>query len=477
MSCATRYNGTSSVMAAVTGCPAAATAQTRPAASRTVQPNQPGPMDVPQDVMDLAHYYRDMGATMYIVGGACRDHLMGQPPADYDLLVVGLDEMVAPQPFEQVISNAPVYLVGEHEVALARREINQGQGKAGFEFVADASISVGDDLARRDFTVNAIAYNPLSREFVDPYNGQSDIKQKMLRPVSSAFVESPERVLRGAAFSSRLNFDPSPEFVVYAQAMKHDFETIPREQLWRFFEKGLVKGVKPGNFLRVLQVTGWVDHFPPIAAMIDCPQDEEYHPEGDVFAHTAHVMDELAGKGMTLLLAGLCHDMGKPATTTTKNGRIVSPGHAQHIEPTNQFLDAICAPKAIRAEVASLVVNHMAHIGVDVSERYVRRLSKRLQPSSIADLYALATADHFGRPPLPKRVPEKLQQILEIAQEQRVESEPIKPLVQGRHLIQLGMRPSREFGDILRSAEEAQIDGEFSTVEDGIEWLRDHLNK
>lgn len=243
MSCATRYNGTSSVMAAVTGCPAAATAQTRPAASRTVQPNQPGPMDVPQDVMDLAHYYRDMGATMYIVGGACRDH-----------------------------------------------------------------------------------------------------------------------------------------------------------------------------------------------------------------------------------------NMGKPATTTTKNGRIVSPGHAQHIEPTNQFLDAICAPKAIRAEVASLVVNHMAHIGVDVSERYVRRLSKRLQPSSIADLYALATADHFGRPPLPKRVPEKLQQILEIAQEQRVEREPIKPLVQGRHLIQLGMRPSREFGDILRSAEEAQIDGEFSTVEDGIEWLRDRLN-
>jgi tRNA nucleotidyltransferase (CCA-adding enzyme) len=430
-------------------------------------------MNIPNDIYTLASFYQDHNAKLYVVGGACRDHFMGIPVTDYDLLVVGLDEMIAPVHYQKVISNAPVYLVGDYEIALARREVKVSSGKSGFEFVSDRFVSLYDDLYRRDFTVNSIAYGVLDGVFYDPFGGIQDIVDRVLHPVSSSFTESPERVLRGAAFSARFGFEVSQYFVYLSRNMYNDFYTIPREQLWRFFEKGLSKAIKPSNFLRVLEQTRWVEHFPEISALAYCPQDRNYHPEGDVLTHTGHVMDELAGKGITLLLAGLCHDMGKPATTYTLDGKIVSPGHAEFIEPTISFLDSICTPHSIRDRAVSLVRHHMAHIGVEVSNRYVRRLSKKVH--SINDLYTLCVADHFGRPPLPRIVPENLQKIVKIAETLDIVNHEIKPIIMGRDLIDLGLNPSPKFSQILAEAENAQIEGDFDSLEGGILWLKYYL--
>jgi tRNA nucleotidyltransferase (CCA-adding enzyme) len=242
--------------------------------------------------------------------------------------------------------------------------------------------------------------------------------------------------------------------------------------------------------LEFLLQTEWVEHFPEINAMRGVRQDPEWHPEGDVFVHTAHCCDAMSTleewkqsdseTRIVYMLATLTHDMGKATTTTQaeKRGevRIVSPGHEEASgELADAFLERINAPNIIRERVRPLVTNHMAHFQT-VSDRAVRRLAKRLEPENIRGLVTLMTADSFGRPPLPREVPESVRMISAKAEELSVREEPPEPILLGRHLLEYGFHPGKELGQLLNAAYEAQLAGEFNDLSSGLRWLSEAPN-
>jgi len=241
----------------------------------------------------------------------------------------------------------------------------------------------------------------------------------------------------------------------------------------------------PSRGLKFLVETEWVEHFPEIRVLVGTPQDPEWHPEGDVFTHTCHCLDALVKlpgwqsadpeTRVVLSLAVLAHDLAKPFTTREemKDGRrrIVSPGHEEAGGPlAEQFLARINAPNAIRERIIPLVTNHLAHLN-RITERVVRRLAKRLDPETIQRLAIVITADSFGRPPSPQMVPESVLELLEMAEALQLQAGAPKPILLGRHLIELGMHPGPEFGVILDAAFEAQLEGRFLDLAQALRWL------
>jgi tRNA nucleotidyltransferase (CCA-adding enzyme) len=245
---------------------------------------------------------------------------------------------------------------------------------------------------------------------------------------------------------------------------------------------------KPSAGLRFLKDTGWLRHFPHIAALEGTPQDPEWHPEGDVFTHTCHCCDALASlpewreaddtTRRVLMFAVLAHDFAKPQTTheAEREGRmrIVSPGHEEQGGPLAEaFLTQIDSPNEIKERVIPLVTHHLAHLQ-SASDRSVRRLANFLKPATISELCLVMTADHFGRPPKPKIIHEGILDLRAKAEELRLRDAAPKPLLQGRHLIARGMKPGKHFGTLLDEAFEAQLEGAFTDLEGALRWLDGH---
>ena len=224
--------------------------------------------------------------------------------------------------------------------------------------------------------------------------------------------------------------------------------------------------------------------YPELKAMIGCPQDPEFHPEGDVWTHTLLVADEAAtiaerdGLGRDeraiLVLAALCHDVGKPATTETIDGRIRSRGHCETIETFQEFLARLGTPSEMVDRLVGLCRYHLSHVDFQDSPRHVRRLSVALADAgeTLEMLGRLVEADHSGRPPLPKRLPEKMKAMLDMAQNLNVQTKGPEPLLLGRHLLELGFAPGPKMGEILRSVFEVQLNGEIQSLEEAKEWVR-----
>jgi tRNA nucleotidyltransferase (CCA-adding enzyme) len=271
------------------------------------------------------------------------------------------------------------------------------------------------------------------------------------------------------------------------------FAELPIERVWGEWDKWAVKSVRPSRGLAVLEETGWLRHFPEIAALRGTPQEPEWHPEGDVFTHTQHCLDALAGldgwrtsepaRRRMLTLAVLAHDFGKPATTARAERRgamrWVSPGHESAGGPLAEaFLRRIGAPVELIPPVCALVVHHLVHHhgGGGYTDAQVRRLARRLAPATIEDLALVMTADAMGRPPVPPA--ETLVLVGELrakAHELELARAAPKPLVKGRHLVALGRVPGRQFKPILDAAFEAQLDGAFGDETGGVAWLKRHL--
>jgi tRNA nucleotidyltransferase (CCA-adding enzyme) len=236
--------------------------------------------------------------------------------------------------------------------------------------------------------------------------------------------------------------------------------------------------------LTFLRECGWLQAYPELAALIGCPQNPKWHPEGDVWTHTLLVTDEAAKIAMrdrlnthdraTLVLAALCHDVGKPETTEVCADRVRSPGHAGATETFRHFLDRIGAPASIVERVIALCIHHLAHIDFTDSARHVRRLAWSLSRGgeTVEMLARLVEADSSGRPPLPKGLPERMTRLLGLARQLQAADTSPRPLLLGRHLLALGFKPGPYMGDMLRAAYEAQLDGEFTQLEAAYEWVR-----
>ncbi len=434
------------------------------------------------------------GGDPIFVGGCIRDEILNIPCKDTDIEVFGLSA----QQLIQILSNfGKVSVVGESfgviklrigdeefDFTLPRRDNKIGRGHKAFEIEFDHTMTPLEAAKRRDFTINAIGKRS-NGEFVDPFNGQEDIHNKILRHVSEHFAEDPLRVLRGFQFAARFEMTVCDETVVLCNSLKNEFDTLAKERIWGEWFKWATKSKNPSLGLEFLKKTDWISLFPKLADIIDVPQDSTWHPEGEVFSHTCHVVNEAQRiierecindeeDKAVIILAALCHDFGK-AITTVKNekGRWTAPNHAfEGVPLARNFLEQIGCLERIIERVLPLVQEHMVHLGATISEKMVRRLSVRLGKATIRELLFIIEADHSGRPPLPRELPESAREIQKIAQELALEDVEQKPLIMGRHLMELGMEPSPIFGVITKQAFESQLDGHFSTLEEGLEWVK-----
>lgn len=431
----------------------------------------------------------------FLVGGCVRDSLLGIPCKDFDVEVFGVD-------YEALVKALRRWgrtdLVGRsfdvikltvhgqtHDFSIPRRDSKVAPGHKGFEIAFDPSITPEEAASRRDFTINSLLFDPRHGEVLDFFGGQEDLRNRILRHTSDAFAEDPLRVLRGMQFAARFGLKIAPETAALCRSIKDSFGEMAVERVREEWFKWASKSRVPSAGLRFLEGTGWLEHFPEVQALRGTPQDPEWHPEGDVFTHTCHCLDALVKlpawqsadeeSRIVYSLAVLAHDFAKPATTheTLKDGRmrIVSPGHEEAGGPVaTQFLTRINAPKVFQDRIPPLVQNHLAHLQAQ-TERSVRRLARRLWPENIQGLSIVITADHFGRPPKPQIVPEGLTSMLEIAARLKLQEAAPKPILLGRHLMHLGMKPGRDMGRVTAAAFEAQLEGAFADLEGAHEWL------
>lgn len=294
----------------------------------------------------------------YIVGGAVRDELLGYPIKDKDYVVVGStpEQMVAAG-FRPVGKDFPVFLHPKthDEYALARTERKTAKGYKGFVVHASPEITLEQDLARRDLTVNAIAKNEVG-EFVDPFHGIDDIKSKTLRHVSDAFVEDPVRILRIARFSARLaDFNIAPETLSLMQQMVDagEVDALVAERVWQELAKGLMEK-KPARMFEVLRSCGALKRIiPELDNLWGVPQPPQHHPEVDTGVHVMMVLDYAAQKAFSLPVrfAALMHDLGKG--TTPKE---MLPRHIGHEERGVHLVKEVCKRLRVPNDCKELAV-------------------------------------------------------------------------------------------------------------------------
>ncbi len=303
----------------------------------------------------------------YLVGGAVRDALMGVNGSDRDWVVVGgTPEALVAQGYQPVGKDFPVFLHPDthEEYALARTERKTARGYHGFTVYASPDVTLEQDLARRDLTINAIAQDELGQR-IDPYGGERDIAAKVLRHVTDAFREDPVRILRVARFAARFpKFTVAPETMTLMREMVADGEVdaLVSERVWQELSRGLM-GVKPSRMLQVLRDCGALQRLlPEVDKLYGVPQRAEYHPEIDTGIHLEMVLDASARMNAPLdvRFACLCHDLGKGTTPAD-----VLPRHIGHEQRSEKLTRALCTrwrvPVACK-ELAELVAREHGNI-------------------------------------------------------------------------------------------------------------------
>src|SRR2546421_1529696 len=449
--------------------------------------------DIPEIVLKLAEAIRDAEGRALLVGGCVRDELMGRPPKDWDVEVYGVDPLRLREILERfgevnVVGEAfTVYKIGAHlDISLPRRERKHGRGHRAFIVEGDPAMSLEDATSRRDFTINAILKDPLTGEVIDPFRGREDLRAQILRAVSpQTFAEDSLRVLRAAQFAARFEFRVEPATVALCRTI--DMPDLPAERIWGEMEKLLLRAARPSIGLGWLHALGVVDQlFPELKSLIDVPQDPEWHPEGDVFVHTRLVADRARSlvddldypRQVTVMLAALCHDFGKPATTAFVDGRIRSREHEDAgVDPTTAFLDRLNIHTLdgydVRTQVIALVRDHLKPGEFykkrdEVGDGAFRRLARKCE---LDLLYRVAKADSLGRNAewLPREkwyTAEAQEWFIARAKALEVASQPPAPILLGRHLLELGLEPGPRIGEITKAVYEMQLDGSVTTLEE-----------
>jgi tRNA nucleotidyltransferase (CCA-adding enzyme) len=439
----------------------------------------------------LAHSVRDHGGRALIVGGYVRDRLLGRTSKDLDLEVFGIPEADLPAILasfgrvEAVGQAFAVYKVGQVDVALPRRESKTGRGHKGFTVTGDPWMSPEDAARRRDFTINAISWDPLDEVYVDPVNGRADLEARVLRVVDpQRFGDDSLRVLRALQFAARFDLHMTAETAAICRSIPLD--DLPAERVWGELEKLLLRAEMPSigfTLARDLGVTARL--LPEMHALIDCPQEPEWHPEGDVWIHTLMVIDIARQRNgdldrarlASVMLAAVCHDLGKPATTAFIDGRIRSLGHEEAgVAPATQFLDRLNVHSLdgfdVRHQVLAITAHHLKpgafyKVRSEVTDSAFRRLALKVDMELLA---RLAHADCLGR--TGDFDCSAMSWFLERARALGVEHKPPAPILMGRHLLALGVPPGPRVGEILKAVYELQLDGAVTDLDAALDQAR-----
>jgi tRNA nucleotidyltransferase (CCA-adding enzyme) len=450
--------------------------------------------DVPALVGDIARAAAAAGGRAYVVGGWVRDRLLGLSPKDADVEVFGLPaDALRPLlerfgPVNTVGESFTVFKVGDVDVALPRRDSKSGRGHRGFVVEGDPGMTVEEAARRRDFTINAISFDPLTGGYLDPFNGRADLDRRVLRVVDPAtFGEDSLRVLRGIQFAARFECQLEPATRDLCASIPLD--DLPAERIWGEIEKLLLQPRRPSLGWRLALELGVVQRlFPEMAALVDCPQEPEWHPEGDVWIHTLMVVDQARTRiddldhprKVTIMLGAVCHDLGKPPTTAWLDGRIRSIDHEQAgVAPSTQLMDRLNVHSMggydVRAQVLGIVAHHLKPLAfyksvTPVSDGAFRRLALKVDLEMLA---RVAQADCLGR--TGNFDCSGIGWFLERARALGVQHAPPPRLLLGRHLIALGVQPGPAMGQILGQVYEQQLDGRVATLEEATAAARDIL--
>ncbi len=344
---------------------------------------------------------------IYRVGGAVRDEMLGLPVKDVDWVVVGAtpDDMIA-QGYKPVGKDFPVFLHPKthEEYALARTERKSGHGYKGFQVYAAPDVTLEEDLLRRDLTINAMAQDE-DGNIVDPFNGAADVKARVLRHVSDAFVEDPVRVLRLARFAARFDFEVAPETMALMRQMVSTGEVdhLVPERVWQEVAKGLMEDT-PSHMFNILRECGALARvMPEIDALFGVPQPEKHHPEIDTGVHVMMVVDYAASQQLPLptRFAALCHDLGKARTPQE-----LLPAHHGHegkgVPLVEKFCERIRAPAECRDLAIMVCRDHTnVHRALELRAATVLELFGRCdglrKPDRFAAMLDACAADARGR--------------------------------------------------------------------------------
>lgn len=435
----------------------------------------------------IARAVRDAGGRALIVGGWVRDRALGLAPKDLDIEVFGIEAPALRTVLERigqvdaVGESFTVYKVGGLDVSLPRRESKTGRGHKGFTVEGDPHLSFEDAARRRDFTINAMSWDPLSGETIDPFHGADDLKAGLLRAVdATTFADDSLRVLRAVQFAAR--FDLTLDENTRALCRSLPLDDLPAERIWSEVEKLLLRAPCPSGGLALALDLGIVDQlWPELKALVGCEQEYEWHPEGDVWIHTLMVTDQARGRldgldyprSVVMMLSALCHDMGKPATTRFEDGRIRSKGHEEAgVAPATTFLDRLNIHSLegydVRRTVLGIVAHHLKptmffKAPTPVGDGAFRRLAQKVELELLA---RFAKADCHGRAGTFEC--DAMDWFIERARALGVEHQPPAPFLLGRHVLALGIPPGPRVGELLKTVYEKQLDGQVTTADEAL---------
>ena len=444
-------------------------------------------VDPEQQARRVATAVRDAGGRALCVGGFVRDQLLHRPSKDLDIEVFGIaQDALLPLlrslgRVEPVGQAFPVYKLGAIDVALPRRESKTGRGHKGFTVEGDPAMLFDEAARRRDFTINAIGWDPLTDQYLDPFGGRDDLQRRVLRVVDpQTFPDDSLRVLRALQFAARFELTIDPDTARICSSIALD--DLPAERIWGEFEKLLLQAERPSIGFALARELGVIHRLlPEMEALYDCPQDPEWHPEGNVWIHTLMVIDKARelnrdlerSRLAAIMLGAVCHDLGKPATTAVIDGRIKSPNHeAMGVEPATAILDRLNIHAMdgfdVRTQVIGLVAEHLRPMAFfkareTVTDGAFRRLAQKVD---LELLVRFARADCTGRTGVFDC--SGIEWFFDRARSLGVEHKPPAPILLGRHLIDLGVEPGPRMGEILRAVYELQLDGAVTTLDEAI---------
>lgn len=345
---------------------------------------------------------------IYLVGGSVRDEILGLPVTDHDYVVVGSspDEMVR-LGYRPVGKDFPVFLhpQSQEQYALARTERKVSRGYKGFEVYASPEVTLREDLARRDLTINAIAEDQ-DGNIIDPFDGVADLEAGVLRHISPAFTEDPVRVLRTARFAARFGFHIAPETLALMNEMVHNGEVdaLVPERVWQEFARGLMER-KPSRMFYALRACSALTRImPEVDALFGVPQPAQHHPEIDTGVHVMMVIDHAASKDYSLPVrfASLTHDLGKGTTPPEEWPRHI--GHeARSVKLVRDLSERIRTPNDAR-DLALLVaryhgdVHRAAELRPATIANMLQGVDAYRKPERFEEFLQACSCDFHGRP-------------------------------------------------------------------------------
>lgn len=447
-------------------------------------------------LMRLVEHLSHHGIKAIFVGGFVRDHFSGHTTHDLDIELYGVTSLESLETLLKPFGKLGLYgksfgvfkLTYEGysiDFSPPRTESKSGFGHKGFETKWFSDLSFTDAARRRDFTINAIGYDPLTQTLLDPYNGINDLHSKTLRCVDiETFVDDPLRILRAVQFAARFELTCDNTLLALCREMIAGgaLAELPKERIFEELKKLFLLSTHPSIGLKLLEEMGGLEFFEPLDKLIITPQDPLSHPEGSVWLHTLMALDFMASlrcgqwrRDMVWMLTMLLHDIGKPDTTITlQDGMLNAPKHAQiGVEIARNWLTRITEDKELIEAILPLIHYHgwpRKLFRSHADDRDILLLSTHV---CIEDLINVAKADFFGRAfngPIPEYF-EAGEWLYIRASALNVLYTPPPPLVMGRDLIDLGLAPSEAFKSILEKAYNAQLNQEFFTHKEALAWL------